>query len=53
MLRGELTPEQATQQMKFATHQYAKRQLTWFRRDARITWLSAPTVEDVLRVLHR
>ena len=51
MLRGELTQEQATQQMKFATHQYARRQLTWFRRDQRITWLVAPTPVDVLKLL--
>ena len=51
MLRGELTQEQATQQLKFATHQYARRQLTWFRRDQRIRWLAAPTPEDVLKLL--
>jgi tRNA dimethylallyltransferase len=51
MLRGELTEDQATQQMKFATHQYARRQLTWFRRDRRITWLVAPSPDDVLKLL--
>jgi len=51
MLRGELSREQAVLQMKFATHQYAKRQLTWFRRDERIHWLAAPNADDVLGLL--
>jgi tRNA dimethylallyltransferase len=53
MLRGELTQGQAVQQMKFASHQYAKRQLTWFRRDERIHWLTAPSADDVLNLLDR
>ncbi len=40
-LRGVMGLEEATSQMKLATHAYARRQLTWFRRDARIEWLSA------------
>lgn len=42
-LNGALALEAATVQMKQATHQYAKRQMTWFRRDPRITWLDAST----------
>jgi tRNA dimethylallyltransferase len=53
-LRNELTIEQATQQMKVATRQYAKRQLTWFKRDDRIHWLDATSrlpVDEVLAIL--
>ena len=53
LLRGELTLEEATRQVKHATHQYARRQLTWFRRDQRVQWLSQPTPDDVLRFLDR
>ncbi len=51
MLRGLLTRGEATIQIKHATHQYAKRQLTWFRRDQRIQWLRQPTPEDILSLL--
>jgi tRNA dimethylallyltransferase len=40
-LRGETTLPDATARMKLATHAYIRRQLTWFRRDARIRWLDA------------
>lgn len=38
-LRGQATMEQAISSTKLETRQYAKRQRTWFRRDARIHWL--------------
>ncbi len=37
-LRGELMLEDAVKRAKTATHQYAKRQETWFKRDRRIHW---------------
>ena len=40
-LAGEWTLEQAVEVTARRTRQYAKRQLTWFRRDPRIMWLSA------------
>ena len=41
---GELDLPSAVAQIKQATHQYAKRQMTWFRRDKRIVWLDAASV---------
>lgn len=41
VLAGEWEVERAIQITARHTRQYAKRQLTWFRRDARILWLSA------------
>jgi len=38
-LRGQMTLEQAQESTEIETRQYAKRQLTWFRRDPRILWL--------------
>jgi len=38
-LRGESTLEEAKELMKMNTRRLAKRQLTWFRKDKRITWL--------------
>ncbi len=40
-LAGEWSLEQAMEVTARRTRQYAKRQLSWFRRDARIGWASA------------
>ncbi|MCV0403487.1 MAG: tRNA (adenosine(37)-N6)-dimethylallyltransferase MiaA [Chloroflexi bacterium] len=42
-LVGEWSLEQAIEVTARRTRQYAKRQLTWFRRDSRILWLRAGT----------
>ena len=39
-LRGELTREQALQAAQQAHRNYAKRQMTWFRREPEVTWLN-------------
>jgi len=38
-IRGECTIDEAVRKTKEATWQYAKRQLTWFKRDQRIHWV--------------
>jgi len=38
-LRGQMTLEQAQDLTEIETRQYAKRQLTWFRRDPRVLWI--------------
>jgi len=45
VLRGEMELEAARAAIQQATRRYAKRQLTWFRKDADIRWLSG-TGED-------
>ena len=37
--KGDLTPEEAAEDIKLATRRYAKRQLTWFRAQEGIVWL--------------
>ena len=39
-LRGEETMDQAVDQVKLRSRQYAKRQLTWFRRTPDIRWVT-------------
>ena len=55
--RGEKTLEEAVETLKAETRRYAKRQLTWFRRDERINWLyrdmSADITEDAIKTLER
>jgi len=39
-LRGEITPEQALVAAQQAHRNYAKRQMTWFRREPEVRWLA-------------
>lgn len=41
VLEGKLEEQEAKRQIQFATWHYAKRQLTWFKRDQRIKWMSS------------
>ena len=38
-LRGEMTMEEAVEKVKQESRRYAKRQLTWFRRNKEIHWI--------------
>ena len=50
--QGELTEDEAKEETKRATLQYARRQETWFSRDERITWIKkAPVTELVDRIV--
>ncbi len=40
-LRGACTMPEALEVLRQVTRNYAKRQLTWFRRDARVCWIAA------------
>ena len=56
-LRGERSREEAIELLKRETRRYAKRQLTWFRRDERIHWLERDRcteeelIEQALRIV--
>ena len=53
-LRGECTREEAVELMKRNTRRYAKRQLSWFRREPGIEWLDASDDTDlVTEILQR
>lgn len=47
-LDGEVTLETAVEKLKQETRHYAKRQLTWFRRDEYINWIEADKCTDIL-----
>ena len=47
-LDGEITLSQAQDQTEIATRQYARRQLTWFEREERITWISETSPDSRL-----
>jgi tRNA dimethylallyltransferase len=39
-MNGQLTMESAVQKIQQATRQFAKRQLTWFRKEPAVHWLA-------------
>jgi len=57
-LRGEIGLDQAIASTQLETRQYAKRQWTWFRRDAEIIWLpgfggSSDVVRECLELVRK
>lgn len=47
-LKGDLSLSEATDIIKTESRRYAKRQLTWFRRDKRINWIYLDDIKDNL-----
>lgn len=47
-LAGEMTLDEAADHLRTATRRYAKRQLTWFRRDPDTHWLYPDEVQKTL-----
>ncbi len=52
-LDGKLTLDEAVENLKRETRRYAKRQLTWFRRDEYIHWIEADKVDNVFEEAER
>lgn len=50
-LRGEITMEDAAAQIKLGSRRYAKRQLTWFRRNDAVFWIDRTKNADFSAVL--
>ena len=48
-LEGEVSLDQAVENIKTNTRRYAKRQLTWFKRDQEIEWFSPGQLDDVIQ----
>lgn len=47
-LDGVISLEKAVELIKTATRQYAKRQMTWFKKDTGITWFSPSQTEELI-----
>lgn len=47
-LDGQATLEECLEKLKMSTRRYAKRQLTWFRRNEKINWVYPDLLEDNL-----
>jgi len=50
-LRGDIMLDEAIRLAKVSTHQYAKRQDTWFKRDKRIHWMTSE--EEALELIKK
>lgn len=49
---NKISLEEAIEEIKINTRKYAKRQVTWFRKDKDYTWLSADKEIDWKEVIH-
>lgn len=49
-LEGHITLDEAIDKIKQSSRRYAKRQLTWFRRNEKIHWISS--IDEVLSILN-
>ncbi len=49
-LQGEWSLDEAINKIKQFSRNYAKRQLTWFRRDGRINWIDIGDFEDKIEI---
>ena len=53
-LRGEFTSEgEMVQRLKYAIHDFTRRQLTWFRKDKRILWIEGNDVERAKELVQK
>jgi tRNA dimethylallyltransferase len=54
MRAGEMTEVEAKEETKRSTRQYARRQETWFSRDARIQWIAPhqPRLETIMQKIN-
>lgn len=50
-LAGQCSLEKAVEQIKIHTRQYAKRQMTWFKKDPEISWFHPGNLEEMLEWL--
>lgn len=52
-LDGRITLEAAAEKLKMESRRYAKRQITWFKRDEYINWIEVDQCADVLAEAER
>ena len=45
-LEGTIALDEAVELIKMRSRRYAKRQLSWFRRDGRISWISMDELDE-------
>lgn len=54
LLRGEFPDEaEMVQRLKFAIHDFTRRQLTWLRKDQRIAWIDGQGLDTAREIVER
>lgn len=51
-LRGDISPEEAAKLIKRGTKRYAKRQVTWFKKEEGINWIDITGINDTTMILN-
>jgi tRNA dimethylallyltransferase len=51
-LDGKYSMEEAIEKIKVNTRRYAKRQMTWFRKDKDISWIDPGNLNSIKKVLN-
>jgi len=52
-LDGKMSLATAIEEIKKNTRQYAKRQITWFKKDKEINWVNAKQADDILSMAQK
>jgi tRNA dimethylallyltransferase len=52
-LQGKLSKEDMLAQLEIAIVHYAKRQVTWWKKDARIHWVAHDDIEGVIQIVNK
>jgi len=50
---GRMTFEEAVEKIKMESRRYAKRQLTWFRRNQSINWINPQNSDDLKKIFEK
>ena len=50
-LDGLCTLDEAVEKIKFNTHKYCRKQLTWFKRDEKIRWFTPANIEEIIKYI--
>ena len=50
---GIFSLEEAIEKIKTNTRRYAKRQITWFKKDPEFQWISPPNMEEATRIIQQ
>ena len=48
---SKITKDEVIEQIKTNTRQYAKRQMTWFRKDSTIEWFQSNNEQEIIMML--
>ena len=52
-IKNEISKEEMIEKIKMETRRYAKRQLTWFRKDKEIIWINGEdSIEKNIQIMY-